>query len=92
MFYLEDELDEENESSKLLQSFDEINKERSFIVYSLGSMDFDEQKLTELSSKAIQKCIIELTTKGEQDFIQFLNNKKRLENGLTVSNSLFFKK
>jgi len=71
MFYLEDEIDEQNESSKLLQPFDEINKEQPFIVYSLGSMDFDEQKLTaELSSKAIQKCIIELTTKGDNNAVR----------------------
>lgn len=71
IFYLEDEEAEENESSKLLRSFNEINKEQSFIVYSLGSMDFDEQKLTaELSSKAIQKCIIELTTKGDNNAVR----------------------
>ena len=71
IFYLEDEIDELNESSRLLQPFNEINKEQSFIVYSLGSMDFDEQKLTaELSSKAIQKCIIELTTKGDNNAVR----------------------
>lgn len=71
MFYLEDEIDEQNEACKLLQPFEEINKEQSFVVYSLGSMDFDESNLTaEQSSKAIQKCIIELTTKGDNNAVR----------------------
>lgn len=86
--YLEDEADEQNESSKLLQPFNEINKEQSFIVYSLGSMDFDESKLTaELSSKAIQKCIIELTTKGDNNAVRCYGSHGTKKLILKIENS-----
>ena len=88
LLYLEDEADEANESSKLLQPFNEINKEQSFIVYSLGSMDFDESKLTaELSSKAIQKCIIELTTKGDNNAVRCYGSHGTKKLILKIENS-----
>ena len=41
-------------------------KSNQFTVHSLGWMDFDEQNLTtQSSSGAIQKCIVELTTRGD---------------------------
>ncbi|RWS12529.1 amyloid beta A4 precursor protein-binding family B member 2-like protein [Dinothrombium tinctorium] len=64
IIYYEEENEESVEQPR--QMNDSTMDAKTFLVHSLGWTEFDEKQLTPaLSSKAIQKCILELSTRGE---------------------------
>lgn len=63
---------QEGEEGALNGASDKLkNLGNTFIVNSLGWTEFDEQNLTRnLSSQAVQKCIVEVTTRGDNNAVR----------------------